>query len=70
MVELATDYTNWAQIGDVADGFSLPRGRRGDRAGRHGKPLSSVVAHALMHAAAHTHSCETDVFLPPQTDAP
>jgi hypothetical protein len=32
-------------------------------------PLGSVVAHAAMHVAATTHAYETDVFLPPQTDA-
>ena len=32
-------------------------------------PLGSVIAHASMHVAAVTHSYETDVFLPPQTDA-
>jgi len=32
-------------------------------------PLGSVVAHASMHVAAVTHSYETEVFLPPQTDA-
>lgn len=35
-----------------------------------GNPLGSVVAHASMHVAADTHSYETDIFLPPQTDAP
>jgi hypothetical protein len=32
-------------------------------------PLGSVIAHASMHVAAVRHSYETDVFLPPQTDA-
>jgi len=32
-------------------------------------PLGSIVAHASMHVAAVTHAYETDVFLPPQTDA-
>ena len=32
-------------------------------------PLGSVLAHASMHVAAVTHAYETDVFLPPQTDA-
>jgi len=32
-------------------------------------PIGSVVAHASMHVAAVTHSYETDVFLPPQTEA-
>lgn len=33
-------------------------------------PAGSIVAHASMHVAADIHSYETDVFLPPQTDAP
>lgn len=32
-------------------------------------PVGSVVAHASMHVAAEAHSHETEVFLPPQTDA-
>jgi hypothetical protein len=32
-------------------------------------PLGSVIAHASMHVAADTHAYETDVYLPPQTDA-
>jgi hypothetical protein len=32
-------------------------------------PVGSIVAHASMHVAAVTHAYETDVFLPPQTDA-
>jgi hypothetical protein len=32
-------------------------------------PIGSVVAHVSMHVAAVTHAYETDVFLPPQTDA-
>ena len=32
-------------------------------------PLGSVVAHASMHTAAVAHAYETDVFLPPETDA-
>jgi hypothetical protein len=32
-------------------------------------PLGSVIAHTSMHAAAAVHAYETDVFLPPQTDA-
>ena len=32
-------------------------------------PAGSIVAHAAMHGTAVTHSYETDVFLPPQTDA-
>jgi hypothetical protein len=32
-------------------------------------PAGSVLAHASMHVAAVTHAYETDVFLPPQTDA-
>lgn len=32
-------------------------------------PIGSVVAHASMHTAAVTHAYETDVFLPPETDA-
>jgi hypothetical protein len=35
-----------------------------------GNPLGSILAHASMHVAADIHSYETDVFLPPQTDAP
>jgi hypothetical protein len=32
-------------------------------------PVGSIVAHASMHVAALAHAYETDVFLPPQTDA-
>jgi hypothetical protein len=32
-------------------------------------PLGSVIAHTSMHVAAAVHAYETDVFLPPQTDA-
>jgi len=35
-----------------------------------GNPLGSIAAHASMHVAADIHSYETDVFLPPQTEAP
>lgn len=34
-----------------------------------GNPIGSVIAHSAMHVTAVTHSYETDVFLPPQTDA-
>ena len=33
-----------------------------------GNPVGSLVAHGAMHVTAVTHSYETDVFLPPQTD--
>jgi hypothetical protein len=33
-------------------------------------PIGSVVAHASMHVAADIHVYETDLFLPPQTEAP
>lgn len=33
-------------------------------------PLGSIVAHSAMHVTADIHAYETDVFLPPQTDAP
>jgi hypothetical protein len=33
-------------------------------------PAGSVLAHAAMHVAAVVHSYETDVFLPPQVEAP
>lgn len=33
-----------------------------------GNPAGSILAHGAMHVAAVTHSYETDVFLPPQTD--
>jgi len=33
-------------------------------------PIGSIFAHASMHVAADIHSYETDIFLPPQTDAP
>jgi hypothetical protein len=33
-------------------------------------PAGSILAHASMHVAATVYSYETDVFLPPQTDAP
>lgn len=32
-------------------------------------PVGSVIAHASMHVAADVHAYETDVYLPPQTDA-
>lgn len=32
-------------------------------------PLGSIVAHAAMHITADAHAYETEVFLPPQTDA-
>jgi hypothetical protein len=32
-------------------------------------PAGSIIAHASMHVAAVEHSYETDVYLPPQTDA-
>jgi hypothetical protein len=32
-------------------------------------PVGSVIAHATMHVTAVTHAYETDIFLPPQTDA-
>jgi hypothetical protein len=32
-------------------------------------PLGSIIAHASMHVAADVHAYETDLFLPPQTDA-
>jgi len=34
-----------------------------------GNPLGSVIAHASMHVTADAHAYETDVYLPPQTDA-
>jgi len=33
-------------------------------------PVGSVMAHASMHIAADIHVYETDVYLPPQTEAP
>ena len=33
-------------------------------------PAGSIVAHAAMHVTADIHAYETDIFLPPQTDAP
>ncbi|MEO8457834.1 MAG: hypothetical protein ABI559_08485 [Chloroflexota bacterium] len=33
-------------------------------------PVGSILTHATMHAAADVHAYETDLFLPPQTDAP
>jgi hypothetical protein len=33
-------------------------------------PIGSVIAHASMHIAADIHLYETDVYLPPQTEAP
>jgi hypothetical protein len=33
-------------------------------------PIGSIVAHASMHVTADLHSYETDVFLPPVTQAP
>lgn len=35
-----------------------------------GNPVGSIAAHASMHVTADLHAYETDVFLPPQTDAP
>jgi hypothetical protein len=35
-----------------------------------GNPLGSVVVHSSMHVTADIHAYETDVFLPPQTEAP
>jgi hypothetical protein len=35
-----------------------------------GNPLGSVLAHGSMHLAADIHSYETNLFLPPQTEAP
>jgi hypothetical protein len=32
-------------------------------------PLGSIVAHATMHTTAVAHSYETDVYLPPETEA-
>jgi hypothetical protein len=32
-------------------------------------PIGSVVAHAAMHTTAVAHNYETDVFLPPETEA-
>lgn len=32
-------------------------------------PIGSVVAHATMHTTAVAHNYETDVFLPPETEA-
>ncbi len=32
-------------------------------------PIGSMVAHATMHTTAVVHSYETDVFLPPETEA-
>ena len=32
-------------------------------------PIGAVVAHATMHTTAVVHSYETDVFLPPETEA-
>ena len=32
-------------------------------------PIGSLVAHATMHTTAVVHSYETDVFLPPETEA-
>ena len=34
-----------------------------------GNPVGSILAHSTMHVTAVTHSYETDVFLPPQTNA-
>lgn len=33
-------------------------------------PVGSVIAHSAMHVTADIHAYETDIFLPPQTDAP
>jgi hypothetical protein len=35
-----------------------------------GNPLGSIFAHGSMHVAADIHSYETDIFLPPHTEAP
>jgi hypothetical protein len=35
-----------------------------------GNPLGAMLAHASMHVTADIHAYETDVFLPPQTEAP
>jgi hypothetical protein len=35
-----------------------------------GNPLGSIAAHASMHVTADIHAYETDVFLPPETEAP
>jgi hypothetical protein len=35
-----------------------------------GNPVGSIIAHASMHVTADIHAYETEVFLPPQTDAP
>jgi hypothetical protein len=35
-----------------------------------GNPLGSIVSHASMHVAADLHAYETEVFLPPETEAP
>jgi len=32
-------------------------------------PVGSIAAHISMHVTAVTHSYETNVFLPPQTDS-
>jgi hypothetical protein len=32
--------------------------------------VGSILAHASMHIAAVLHAYETDVFLPPQVEAP
>jgi hypothetical protein len=33
-------------------------------------PAGSILVHASMHLAADIHSYETNLFLPPQTEAP
>jgi hypothetical protein len=35
-----------------------------------GNPLGSIATHAAMHVTADVHAYETDIFLPPQTEAP
>jgi hypothetical protein len=35
-----------------------------------GNPIGSILAHASMHVTADIHSYETDLFLPPETEAP
>ena len=34
-----------------------------------GNPVGALIAHSSMHVAAVTHSYETDLYLPPQTEA-
>lgn len=35
-----------------------------------GNPVGAIAAHASMHVTADIHAYETDIFLPPQTEAP